>query len=29
MKDNHANGYVFMASSLDGFVAREDHAITL
>jgi len=27
MKDNHANGYVFMASSLDGFVAREDHAM--
>lgn len=27
MSDQKAKGYVFMASSLDGFVAREDHAI--
>ncbi|MGW9686903.1 dihydrofolate reductase family protein [Flagellimonas sp. 2504JD1-5] len=27
MRDNIANGYVFMASSLDGFVAREDNSL--
>lgn len=27
MKNEHATGYVFMASSLDGFVARQDHSL--
>ncbi|MBA6155083.1 dihydrofolate reductase [Tenacibaculum sp. S7007] len=27
MEDKYANGYVFMASSLDGFVARQDNSL--
>lgn len=27
MKDKYAKGYVFMASSLDGFVARQDNSL--
>jgi len=27
MEDNNTKGYVFMASSLDGFVARQDHSL--
>lgn len=27
MEDTYANGYVFMASSLDGFVARQDNSL--
>ncbi|WP_460218874.1 dihydrofolate reductase family protein [Psychroserpens sp. MEBiC05023] len=27
MKDNYSQGYVFMAASLDGFVAREDNSL--
>lgn len=27
MEDRYANGYVFMASSLDGFVARQDNSL--